>query len=60
MSPVRLVITTDKTGSSTTKGDVTYTVKAGDEVAFDEDDFKKVYDNSNCTGSSQVCGIQPA
>ena len=38
-------------GSSTAKGDVTYTVKAGDEVAFDEDDFKKVYDSSNCTGS---------
>ena len=46
-----LVITTDKTGSSTAKGDVTYTVKAGEEVAFDEDDFKKVYDSSNCTGS---------
>ena len=46
-----LAITTDKTGSSTAKGDVTYTVKAGDEVAFDEDDFKKVYDSSNCTGS---------
>ena len=46
-----LVITTDKTGSSTAKGDVTYTVKAGDEVAFDEDDFKKVYDSSSCTGS---------
>ena len=46
-----LVIATDKTGSSTAKGDVTYTVKAGDEVAFDEDDFKKVYDSSNCTGS---------
>ena len=46
-----LVIATGKTGSSTAKGDVTYTVKAGDEVAFDEDDFKKVYDSSNCTGS---------
>ena len=46
-----LVITTDKTGSSTAKGDVTYTVKAGDEVAFDADDFKKVYDSSNCTGN---------
>ena len=46
-----LVITTDKTGSSTAKGDVTSTVKAGDEVAFDENDFKKVYDSSNCTGS---------
>ncbi len=28
-----LVIATGKTGSSTTKGDITYTVKAGDEVA---------------------------
>ena len=46
-----LVITTDKTGPSIAKGDVTYTVKAGDEVAFDEDDFKKVYDSSRCTGS---------
>ena len=46
-----LVIATGKTGSSTTKGDITDTVKAGDEVAFDEDDFKKVYDSSNCTGS---------
>ena len=46
-----LVIATGKTGSSTAKGDITYTVKAGDEVAFDEDDFKKVYDSSNCTGS---------
>ena len=51
MTTGTLVITTDKTGSSTAKGDVTYTVKAGDEVAFDEDDFKKVYDSSNCTGS---------
>jgi len=46
-----LVIATGKTGSSTTKGDITYTVKAGDETAFDEDDFKKVYDSSRCTGS---------
>lgn len=38
-------------GSGSSKGDITYTVKAGDEVAFDEDDFKKVYDSSNCTGS---------
>ena len=35
---------------STTKGDVTYTVKAGNEVVFDEDDFEKVYDKS-CTGT---------
>ena len=46
-----LVITTDKTGSSTAKGDVTYTVKAGEEVAFDDDDFEKIYENSSCTGS---------
>ena len=59
MSPVRLVITTDKTGSSTAKGDVTYTVKAGDEVAFDEDDFEKFYSNK-LRRQLQVCGIQPA
>ena len=46
-----LVIATGKTGSSTTKGDITYTVKAGDEVAFDDDDFEKIYENSSCTGS---------
>ena len=46
-----LVITTDKTGSSTAKGDVTYTVKAGDEVAFDDDDFEKFYNNSSCSGT---------
>ena len=46
-----LVITTDKTSSSTAKGDVTYTVKAGDEVAFDDDDFEKFYNNSSCSGT---------
>ena len=46
-----LVIATGKTGSSTTKGDITYTVKAGEEVAFDDDDFEKIYENSSCTGS---------
>ena len=45
-----LKITSSKSASSS-KGDITYTVKAGDEVAFDEDEFKKVYDSSNCTGS---------
>lgn len=45
-----LKITSSKSASSS-KGDITYTVKAGEEVAFDEDDFKKVYDSSNCTGS---------
>ena len=47
-----LTITSGKSSSSsTTKGDITYTVKAGSEVAFDEDDFQKVYDDSSCTGS---------
>ncbi len=45
-----LKITSSKSASSS-KGDITYTVKAGEEVTFDEDDFKKVYDSSNCTGS---------
>ena len=46
-----LVIATGKTGSSTTKGDITYTVKAGDEVAFDDDDYEKFYNNSSCSGT---------
>ena len=47
-----LTITSGKSSSSsTTKGDVTYTVKAGSEVSFDEDDFQKVYDKSSCTGT---------
>ena len=47
-----LKITIGKSGnSSTSKGDITYTVKAGEEVAFDEDDFQKLYDKSSCTGS---------
>ena len=47
-----LTITSGKSSSSsTTKGDITYTVKAGSEVSFDEDDFQKVYDNSSCTGT---------
>ena len=47
-----LTITRGKSSSSsTTKGDITYTVKAGSEVAFDEDDFQKVYDKSSCTGT---------
>ena len=54
-----LKITSSKSASSS-KGDITYTVKAGEEVAFDDADFEKIYENSRCTGSSQVCGIQPA
>ena len=46
-----LKITVSKSGSSTSKGDITYTVKAGEEVAFDEDDFQKLYDKSSCTGT---------
>ena len=47
-----LKITIGKSGnSSTSKGDITYTVKAGEEVAFDDDDFEKIYENSSCTGS---------
>mgnify|MGYP002554550877 CR=1 FL=1 len=38
-------------GSGSSKGDITYTVKAGEEVAFDDDDFEKIYENSSCTGS---------
>ena len=44
-----LKITSSKSGSS--KGDITYTVKAGEEVAFDDADFEKIYENSRCTGS---------
>ena len=45
-----LVLEVSKTGASS-KGDITYTVKAGDEVAFDDADFEKIYENSRCTGS---------
>ena len=46
-----LKITASKSGSTTSRGDITYTVKAGEEVAFDEDDFQKLYDKSSCTGT---------
>ena len=45
-----LKITVSKSGSTSSKGDITYTVKAGSEVSFDEDDFQKLYDKS-CSGS---------
>ena len=45
-----LKITSSKSASSS-KGDITYTVKAGEEVTFDNDDFEKIYENSSCTGS---------
>ena len=45
-----LKITSSKSASSS-KGDITYTVKAGDEVAFDDDDFEKFYNNSSCSGT---------
>ena len=37
--------------STSSKGDISYTVKASEEVAFDEDDFQKIYDKSSCTGT---------
>ena len=37
--------------STSSKGDITYTVKAGSEISFDEDDFQKIYDKSSCTGT---------
>ena len=37
--------------STASKGDISYTVKASEEVAFDEDDFQKIYDKSSCTGT---------
>ena len=45
-----LKITVSKSGSTSSKGDINYTVKAGEEVSFDEDDFQKLYDKS-CSGS---------
>ena len=45
-----LKITSSKSASSS-KGDITYTVRAGEEVTFDDDDFEKIYENSSCTGS---------
>ena len=45
-----LKITSSKSASSS-KGDITYTVKAGEEVTFDDDDFEKIYENSSCTDS---------
>lgn len=45
-----LVLEVSKTGASS-KGDITYTVKPGEEVAFDDADFEKIYENSRCTGS---------
>ena len=32
-------------------GTVSYSVKPGEELSFDEDDFQKLYDDSSCTGS---------
>ena len=46
-----MTLEVSKSGSSSSKGTISYTVKAGEETAFDEDDFKKVYDDSSCTGT---------
>ena len=43
-----LIISTTGSSSSS-KGDITYTVKANDEVSFDSRDFKKFYEN-DCSG----------
>ena len=44
-----LIISTTGSSSSS-KGDITYTVKANDSVSLSSRDFKKFYDN-NCSGS---------
>ena len=45
-----LALEVSKSGSSSSsKGDITYTVKANDEVSFDSRDFKKFYEN-DCSG----------
>ena len=44
-----LIISTTGSSSSS-KGDITYTVKANDEVTFDSRDFKKFYEN-DCSGT---------
>ena len=36
---------------SSKSGTISYSVKSGEEVAFDEDDFQKLYDKSSCTGT---------
>ena len=36
---------------SSKSGTISYSVKSGEEVAFDEDDFQKLYDDSSCTGT---------
>ena len=43
-----LIISTTGSSSSS-RGDITYTVKANDEVTFDSRDFKKFYEN-DCSG----------
>ena len=38
-------------GSGSSKGDITYTVKPGEEVAFDDEDFVNAYDNAGGSGT---------
>ena len=38
-------------GSGSSKGDITYTVKAGEEVAFDDEDFSNAYDKAGGSGT---------
>ena len=37
--------------SGSSKGDITYTVKPGEEVAFDDEDFVNAYDNAGGSGT---------
>ena len=52
-----LKITSGKSSSTTSKGDITYTVKAGSEVSFDEDDFQKLYDKEQLHRHLQIPGL---
>mgnify|MGYP002575901675 CR=1 FL=1 len=38
-------------GSGSSKGDITYTVKPGEEVTFDDEDFVNAYDNAGGSGT---------
>ena len=40
-----------KVGGGSSKGDITYTVKPGEEVAFDDEDFVNAYDNAGGSGT---------
>ena len=47
-----LALEVSKAGSSSSsKGDITYTVKPGEEVTFDDEDFVNAYDNAGGSGT---------